>query len=63
MRCVLVASMSIFDSRLELDILFDDIIDGFVKQGKSFDWIQETISEGISYAIEDYKSDNNIEDK
>lgn len=54
--------MSIFDSRLELEILFDDIIEGFVKQGKSFDWIQETISEGISYAIEDYKSDNDIED-
>lgn len=51
--------MSIFNSRLELEILFNDIVDGFVKQGKSFEWIQDTISEGISYAIEDYKSDNN----
>lgn len=54
--------MSIFNSRLELEILLYDIVDGFVKTGKSFDWIQETISEGISYAIEDYKSDNKIEE-
>lgn len=54
--------MSIFDSRLELEILLDDIVDGFVKKGKSFEWTQETIEVGISYAIEDYKSDNNITD-
>ena len=54
--------MSIFDSRLELEILLDDIVDGFVKSGKSFDWIQETVSEGISFAIEDYKHDNGIEE-
>ena len=54
--------MSIFDSRLEFEILLDDIVDGFVKQGKSFDWIQDHVSEGIAYAIEDYKSDNGIED-
>lgn len=52
--------MSIFDDRLELEILFDNIVDGFYKSGKSLDWIQETVSEGISYAIEDYKSDNGI---
>ena len=54
--------MSIFDSRLEFEILLDDIVDGFVKTGKSLDWIQDYVSEGISYAIEDYKYDNNISD-
>jgi hypothetical protein len=54
--------MSVFDSHLELEILLDDLVDGFVKKGKSFDWIQETISEGISYAIQDYKSDNGIDE-
>ena len=54
--------MSIFDSRLDFDILLDDIVEGFVNQGKSFEWIQDHVSEGISYAIEDYKSDNGIED-
>ncbi len=48
--------MSIFDSRLELEILFDDIVEGFAKQGKSFDWIEDTISEIIINAIEDYKT-------
>lgn len=55
--------MSIFDSRLELAILFDDIVEGFRKQGQSFEWIQDTISEGIAYAIEDYKSDNDIQEE
>lgn len=54
--------MSIFDSRLEFEILLDEIVEGFVKQGKSFEWIQDYVSEGISYAIEDYKSDNGIKD-
>ena len=54
--------MSIFDSHLEFEILLDDIVDGFVKQGKSFEWIQHHVSEGISYAIEDYKADNGIKD-
>lgn len=54
--------MSIFDSRLDFEILLDDIVDGFVKQGKSFDWIQDYVSEGIAYAIEDFKSDNLIKD-
>ena len=54
--------MSIFDDRLEFGILLDDIVEGFVNQGKSFEWIQDYVSEGISYAIEDYKSDNGIED-
>ena len=54
--------MSIFDSRLEFEVLLDDIVDGFVKTGNTLDWIQDYISEGISYAIEDYKSDNNIPD-
>ena len=54
--------MSIFDSMIEFEILLYDIVDGFVKTGKGFDWIQEHISEGISIAIDDYKSDNNITD-
>ena len=54
--------MSIFDSRLELDILMDDIVEGFISQGKSYDWIQDTSSEGISYAIQDHKDANGIED-
>jgi hypothetical protein len=54
--------MSIFDSRLEFDILLDGIVDGYVKAGKSLEWIQEHVQEGICYAIEDYKNDNNIKD-
>jgi hypothetical protein len=54
--------MSIFDNRFDFEILLDDIVEGFVKNGKSFDWIQDTISEGICYAIEEYKSYNNIKD-
>ena len=54
--------MSIFDSRLDFDILLDDIVEGFVNQGKSFEWIQDHVSEGISYAIKDYQSNNGIED-
>lgn len=54
--------MSIFDSRLEFEIFLDDIVEGFTKQGKSFEWIQDYVSEGISSAIEDYKSDNGIVD-
>lgn len=53
--------MSIFDSHLEFQILLDDIVEGFVSQGKSLGWIQDYVSESISYAIQDYKDDNSIE--
>ena len=46
----------------EFEILLNDIVDGFVKQGKSLDWIQDYVSDGIRYAIQDYKSDNNLID-
>lgn len=49
--------MSIFDSTLEFEILLYDIVEGFVEKGKSLEWIQDYVSDCISYAIEDYKSD------
>lgn len=54
--------MSIFDSHLELEILMDDIVQGFIDKGKSYDWIQDTISETISYAIQDHKDENGVVD-
>jgi len=53
--------VSIFDSHLEFEILLYDIVEGYVNQGKSLEWIQDHVSEGISYAIQDYKDDNGIE--
>lgn len=54
--------MSVFDSRLELEILFDDLVDGFIKQGRSYDWIQDTLSNLVEYAIDDHKSDNGVDE-
>lgn len=54
--------MSLFDSRLELEILFDDLVDGFIKQGRSYDWIQDTLTGLVEYAIDDHKSDNEVDE-
>lgn len=55
--------MSIFDSSLELDILFDDMVEGFLEKGWSYERIQDRVSEGISYAIQDHKDANGVVDE
>lgn len=50
--------MSIFDSSLELDILLDDMVEGFIETGRSYEWIQERIETGISFAIQDHQEAN-----
>jgi hypothetical protein len=47
--------MSVFDSGLELDVLFDDLVEGFINSGKSYDWIEERLTNLVGYAIQDHK--------
>ena len=48
-------------SVLELEILFDDLVDGFIKHGRSYDWIQDTLTGLVKCAIDDHKGDNGVD--
>ena len=49
--------MSVFDSDLELQIMFDSLIEGFKEKGKSREWIEENLTGEVYRACEEQFDD------
>lgn len=50
--------MTTIGNNLDFEILMDEIVQRYIDQGYSYDYIMEYISDVLSYAIEDHKRAN-----